>query len=111
MFDTEQYAAAVNRVNRKVKERVEQSYRFIFENPEGRAFIAGMIEACKLYEKVETPEEEGARRLALNVRRIAEMHGLLDMWQLAEKEAADFREETKEILEQTEAKEEENYGI
>lgn len=111
MFDAESNAAAVKRVNRKVNDRVRRAYEHIFKSPDGRAFIAGISEACHMYDDVTSPEEEGARRMALNIRRQAVTLGLWDEWQQAEKEAADFREEMRKILAQTEAKEEEHYEI
>lgn len=110
MFNASANAAAVGRVNRRVKDRHNAAYREVFSTEEGRAFISEMIEMSHFYEPVETPEHEGMRQLVACIRREALSLGLFDKWQQAEKEAADFQQEMRTMIEQSESKEE-DYGL
>ncbi|MBQ2136891.1 MAG: hypothetical protein II430_02960 [Selenomonas sp.] len=112
MFNASANAAAVGRVNKRVKDRHNAAYREVFSTEEGRAFISEMIEMSHFYEPVETPEHEGMRQLVACIRREALSLGLFDKWQQAEKEAADFAYEMRTMIEQSESKEEEeDYGL
>lgn len=108
MFNATSNAAAVSRVNKRIKERHRDTYERMFSTPAGRAFLMELAISCHYYDNVETPEEEGARRIIVALRKEAVSMGLIDKWQLAEKEAADFQSEMKLIIEQTEAKEEDD---
>lgn len=110
MFNASTNAAAVSRVNRRVKDRHNAAYRKVFSTEEGRAFISEMITLSNFYEPVENPEQEGMRRLVACIRREALSLGLFDKWQQAEKETADFQQEMKNLIEQSESKEE-DYGL
>ena len=111
MFNASANAAAVGRVNRRVKERHRSTYTRVFSSPEGRAFVMELVEMCGFYEPVETPEQEGMRRVVATIRKEAVNLGLLDKWQHAEKETAEFQQEMRSMIEQTEAKEETEDGI
>lgn len=105
MFDAKANAAAIGRVNRRNEERHRACYDRVFSTPEGRSFLMELAATCNLYDFVETPEAEGARRVVVAIRKEAESLGLIDKWHLAENEAADFRKEMQAMLEQTETKE------
>lgn len=111
MFNAEANAAAVSRVKRRNLERHRACYDRVFSTPEGRAFLMELAESCNLYEVVETPEMEGARRVVVAIRKEAENLGLIDKWHLAEQEAAAFQKEMQAMLEQTETQEEEDNGF
>lgn len=111
MFNASANAAAVGRVNRRIDERHRSTYTRVFSTKEGRAFIMELVEMCGFYEPVETPEQEGMRRIVASIRKEAVNLGLLDKWQHAEKETAEFQQEMRRIIEQTEAKEETEDGI
>lgn len=106
MFDERANAAAVKRVARRINERHKTAFDRVLSSEAGRAFLMELAENCHLYDNVESPEDEGARRVVVAIRNEAESLGLIDKWQQAEKEAADFRLETKNMLSQTESKEE-----
>lgn len=108
MFDANANAAAVGRVNRRIKERHRSAYVRVLETPEGRAFLMELAEICGLYEPVETPEAEGMRRVVVHIRKEVDNLGLIDKWQRAEKETADFKNEMKRMIEQTEQEEHED---
>lgn len=110
MFNESVNAAAVSRVNRRVKDRHNAAYREVFSTEEGRAFISEMIAISNFYEPVENPEQEGMRQLVACIRREALSLGLFDKWQQVEKETADFQQEMKSMIEQSESKEE-DYGL
>jgi hypothetical protein len=110
MFNASANAAAVGRVNRRVKDRHNAAYREVFSTEEGRAFISEMIAISNFYEPVENPEQEGMRRLVASIRQEALSLGLFDKWQQAEKETADFQQEMRTMIEQSESKEE-DYGL
>lgn len=105
MFNAEANAAAVSRVKRRNQERHRAAYDRVFSTPEGRSFLIELAVSCNLYDIVDTPEAEGARRVVVAIRKEAENLGLIDKWHLAENEAADFRKEMQAMLEQTETKE------
>ncbi len=111
MFDAKASAAAVSRVKRRNMERHRASYDRVFSTPEGRSFLMELAVSCNLYDIVETPEEEGARRVVVAIRKEAENLGLIDKWHLAEQEAAAFQKEMQAMLEQTETQEEEDNGL
>ena len=111
MFDSEANAAAVGRVNRRIKERHRSAYNRVLESIEGRAFLMELAELCGLYEPCDTPEAEGMRRVVVHIRKEVENLGLIDKWQIAEKETADFKMEMKRMLEQTEQEEEKHEFI
>jgi hypothetical protein len=93
-----------------VKDRHNAAYREVFSTEEGRAFISEMIAISNFYEPVENPEQEGMRRLVASIRQEALSLGLFDKWQQTEKETADFQQEMRTMIEQSESKEE-DYGL
>lgn len=104
MFNPEINAAAIERAHHKIDVRDKAAFASLFESTDGRAFLMWLVRNGKLYDNVELPEEEGARRLILLIRRTAIDYGLMPMWMQAEKEELDFQLAIKEIIEQTEAK-------
>lgn len=110
MFNASANAAAVSRVNRRVNDRRNAAYKEVFSTENGRAFISELIQMSDFYGAVEKPEHEGMRRLVACIRREALSLGLFDKWQQAEKETADFQQEMKTMIEQSESKEE-DYGL
>ena len=109
MYDAEAHAKAIERVKNKNKERMRQAYTYIFKMPEGRAFIHDLAETCHLYGRTRGLPDEGQRQIALGIRDKAIELGFFGEWQRAEREAEEYRREIKRMLEQTEAKENEDY--
>lgn len=107
MFDQYQNAEAIKRVETLNKARLRVAYGYMLESEHGRWLLSSIIGRCKIYEPVSTPEEEGSRRAAIMIRNDIEDCGLLDKWQAAEREYAEYKENIKKMLEQTEVKEEE----
>lgn len=105
MFDQYQNAAAIARVERINKEQTKQAYEYMLASPEGRWFLSMLTNVCKLYDPVNCPEDEGSRRVAVMMRNTVADIGLLPKWQEAENEYCAYQKRLKEILEQTEAKE------
>jgi hypothetical protein len=88
----------MGRVRKKIQDRRERAFAKVFLSEEGRVFLGVLIELGNLYKPVETPEEEGARRLVLSLREEAVEYGLLDKWRDAEREEEEFRESIKTAL-------------
>lgn len=109
MFDANANAAAIKRVNNKRKERIRRAYDRLLSTPEGRAFIHDLCETCHLYTESRGLVDEGKRQIALGVRQQAIELGYFDQWQLAEREAEEFKQELRRMLEQTEAREDEGF--
>ena len=109
MYDAEANAKAIERVRNKNNERVRRAYRFMLTSPEGRSFIHDLCETCHLYGRTRGLIDEGQRQIALAIRQQAIDLGFFDEWQLAEREAEDFKTESRNMLEQTEDKQNETY--
>ena len=107
MYDAKAEAKTIERVNNKNRERVRRAYKHIFTHPDGRAFIQDLCEYCHMYSTTKGLMDVGKRQIALGIRKQAIDLGFFDEWQKAEQEAQDFRSETRRMLEQTEAKENE----
>jgi hypothetical protein len=102
MLKTEQNAAAVNRVNKKVNDKLQRAFAHMMKHEDGRYFLSWLNGACHLYENVTSPEAEGERRVAVKVRNAVNDLGFGNEWIMAEAEAASFREEMKKMLKQVE---------
>ena len=109
MYDAERNAKAIERVRAKNKERMRRAYTHIFSSAEGRAFIYDLAETCRFYGRTQNLLEEGQRQIAIGIRDKAIELGFFGEWQRAEREAEEYRQEIRKILEQTEVKENENY--
>lgn len=106
MYDPYQAAKAAKRVERKNQAQLRAGYYHLLADPMGRWLLSSIVSRCKLYEPVNSPEEEGIRRVALMIRNDIETLGLMNRWQEAEREYAAYNQEIMHMLEQTEAKEE-----
>jgi hypothetical protein len=111
MFDAEANAAAIKRVTAKQEERLRRVYTYLFTSKEGRAFIHDLAETCHFYDKTRGLMDEGQRQIALGIRQKAIELGYFGKWQEAEREAEEFKNEIQRMLEQTEVKDNEEYGI
>lgn len=111
MFDAQANAAAIKRVSAKNEERLRRVYTYLFTSKEGRAFIHDLAETCHFYDKTRGLMDEGQRQIALGIRQKAIELGYLQEWQKAEREAEEYRKEIQRMLEQTEVKDNEEYGI
>lgn len=109
MFDANANAAAIKRVQNKKNERMRRAYDRLLSTPEGRAFIHDLCEDCHLHSETRGLIDEGKRQIALGLRQQAIDLGYFNQWQLAEREAEDFKQELRRMLEQTEAKEDEGF--
>lgn len=109
MFDANANARAIERVKSKNCERMRRAYTYMMTSEEGRAFIHDLAETCHFYGRTRNLADEGQRQLALGIRdKVIEL-GLFGQWQRAEREAEDYKQEVKNILQQTEAKGNEEY--
>lgn len=108
MYDAERNAKAVERVRVKNNERMRRAYTHVFASPEGRAFIHDLAETCRFYGRTRNLMEEGQRQIALGIRDKAIELGFFGEWQRAEREAEEYRQEVKRILNQTEDNDYEN---
>ena len=111
MYDAEANAAAIKRVTVKREERIRRVYTYLFTSKEGRAFIYSLAETCHMYGRTRGLIDEGQRQIALGIRDKAIELGYLHEWQKAEREAEEFKKEIERMLEQTEVKDNEEYGI
>lgn len=109
MYDAEANAKAVERVRVKNRERMRRAYTHIFASPEGRAFIHDLAETCRFYGSTKNLLEEGQRQIAIGIRDKAIELGFFGEWQRAEREAEEYQNEIRRMLEQTEVGENENY--
>lgn len=105
MFDQYQHAKAIKRVEKKNQESVKAAYAYMLESPHGRWFLSNLMDVCKLYEPVNSLEDEGSRRVAVLMRKTIAETGLLDKLQLAEMEYCEYKKNLELMLEQTEASE------
>lgn len=106
MYDPYAAAKAAKRVERRNKEQLRAGYNYLLAEQSGRWLLSSLLSRCKLYDPISSPEDEGARRVAVMLRSDIEAMGLFEKWQKAEKEYAAYKEEINHMLEQTEAKEE-----
>lgn len=106
MYDPYAAAKATKRVERRNQSELRAAYNYLLAEPYGRFFLSSLIARCKLFEPVSSPEDEGARRVAVMLRNDIEGFGLIEKWQKAEREYAAYQEEIRHMLETTEAKEE-----
>ena len=106
MFDQYQNAEAIKRVERKNKETTRAAYDYLLDDKKGRWLVANLMDLCKLYAPVNSPEDEGSRRVAVLLRNTIAETGLLAKLQLAENEYEAYKKELNQMLEQTDAKEE-----
>lgn len=106
MFDQFQNAEAIKRVERKNKETTRAAYSFLLSDEKGRWLVANLMDLCKIYAPANSPEEEGARRVAVLMRNNIAEAGLLAGLQLAENEYEAYKRGIQQMLEQTDAKEE-----
>jgi hypothetical protein len=106
MYDQYAAAKAAKRVERKNQAQLRAGYYHLLADPMGRWLLSSIVSRCKLYDPVNSPEEEGTRRVALMIRNDIETLGLMNRWQEAEREYAEYNQEIMHMLEQTEAKEE-----
>lgn len=105
MFDAYQNAKAVERVENKNRQQSKAAIQYLMESEDGRWFLKNLLEICKYDEPISSPEEEGARRVGIMLKRAVIDAGMLDRLHLAEIEYAKYKQEISMMLEQTEAKE------
>jgi len=107
MFDAKANARAIERVKNKNQERMRRAYTYMMTTEDGRAFIHDLAETCHLYGRTRGLLDEGQRQIALGIRDQVIELGLFGQWQRAEREAEEYKKEVKNMLHQTEARDDE----
>lgn len=105
MHDLERNAFNMERTRRKNERRNKKAFEHVLCSEEGRVFLSFLMNIGKLYDAIDTPEEEGARRMLLILRDKAAEYGLMDKWRQSEKEADAFEAELQMMMREEEGDE------